>query len=241
MLAFVVPFMFFSISGSKLPPYILPVIAPLMVLACAFEREDGARAYLKRTGWELMVLGALFTLVAPFLVKEGGVFGWLLALGVTFLALGTWALRPVHLTGPRWMAVLGAGVLLLSHTAQKVAGPGKDVSHLVQQAPANAQWISCGNYFQGIAFLTGQRVTVLGGTGELAFGRDRLSSVDRDRWFPEGSGSLESVAQALKAESPSRPVWALVSPGAWKSFPPERALTWDVVDRSASAWLVCRK
>jgi 4-amino-4-deoxy-L-arabinose transferase-like glycosyltransferase len=238
VLAFVVPFLFFSVSGSKLPPYILPVVVPILVLACAFEREEEAWASLRKTGWELLFLGALFTLGAPFLAHASGALGWALSLGLGFLGLGFWALRPVHLTGPRWMAALGAGFLVLSLTAQQVAGPGKDVSHLVRQAPADAQWISCGNYFQGIAFNSGQRVTVVGGTGELAFGRDHLAQAEQDRWFPEDARTLGAVAQRLRTEAPARPVWALVAPQVWKNLPPDQTQTWEVVDHSASAWLV---
>ena len=238
VLSFAVPLLFFSLSGSKLPPYILPVVVPLLVLACTFEREDEAWTSLKKTGWELLILGAIFTLASPFLLKESGGFGWTLTLGVTFLGLGFWALRPVHLTGPRWMAALGAALLLLSLAAQKVVGSGKEVSHLVGQAPADAQWISCGNYFQGIPFHTGQRVVVVAGTGELAFGRNRLAPAERDRWFQEDARALGPVAERLRAEAPARPVWALVSRNVWKDLSAEQQKAWEVVDRSASAWLV---
>ena len=238
LLAFAIPFLFFSLSGSKLPPYILPVVAPLLVLACAFEREDEAWGSLKRTGWELLVLGTIITLASPFLQKENSGFGWLLSTGMAFLGLGFWALRPVHLTRARWMAALGVGLLFLSVAAQKVAGPGKDVSHLVGQAPANAQWISCGNYFQGIPFYSQSRVTVVAGAGELAFGRDRLSAAEKDRWFQEDVLALATVAQRLRAEAPLRPVWALVSRSVWKDAPSEQAQIWEVIDRSPSVWLV---
>lgn len=238
VLAFAVPFLFFSVSGSKLPPYILPVVVPLLVLACAFEREDEGWAILGKTGWELLVLGALFTLAAPFLAKESGGLGWALTIGVSFLALGFWALRPVNLTRSRWMVALGAGLLILSMTAQKVVGPGKEVSHLVRQAPTNAQWISCGQYFQGIPFSARQRVVVVEGTGELSFGRDRLSPSERDRWFQEDARALGSVTQRLQAEAPLRPVWALMSTSFWKHLPPKQTQVWEVVDRSPSAWLV---
>jgi hypothetical protein len=214
------------------------VVVPLLALACAFEREEEAWASLRKTGWELLLLGALFTFGAPFLAQESGGLGWALLLGITFLGLGFWALRPRNLTGPRWMAALGASLLLLSYVAQKVAGPGKEVSHLVQQAPAGTQWISCGNYFQGIAFHARQRVTVVGGTGELAFGRDHLFPADQERWLPEAARALNTTAERLRAETPSRPVWALVSPQVWKDLPLEQAQAWEVVDHSSSAWLV---
>ena len=238
VLTFAVPFLFFSLSGSKLPPYILPVVIPLMALACGFEREGEAWANLKRTGWELLGLGGAFTLVGLLFVKETGGLAWVLALGLAFLGLGFWARRPVHLTGPRWMAALGAGLLLLLLVVRQMAGPGKEVSRLVRQAPADAQWISCGNYYQGIAFYAGQRVTVVGWAGELAFGRDRLPALERERWFPEDVRALGEVARRLQMEAPPRPVWALVSRYAWNSLGAEGQRAWDVVDRGPSVMMV---
>jgi 4-amino-4-deoxy-L-arabinose transferase-like glycosyltransferase len=238
VLAFAIPLLFFSLSGSKLPPYILPVVVPVLALACTFEREDEAWASLRKTGWELLLLGAIFTLAGPFLLKESGGLGWSLSLGLAFLGLGCWALRPMQLTGPRWMVAQGAVLLLLVLAAQRLAGPGKEVSHLVRQAPAEAQWISCGNYFQGIPFYARQRVTVVAGTGELAFGRDRLAPQEREHWFQDDPRSLGTVAQGLQAATPSRPVWALVSRNAWKDLAQEQQQSWEVVDHSPSAWLV---
>ena len=84
-----------------------------------------------------------------------------------FAALGCWALRaksdrafrPWGLSGTRWMVGLGAVLLLLTVSAQKAAGAGKEESALVRRAPADAQWISCGNYYQVIPFLTGRRTS----------------------------------------------------------------------------------
>jgi hypothetical protein len=136
------------------------------------------------------------------------------------------------------MAALGAVMLLLSLAAHHTAGPGKSVFSLVRQAPENAQWISCGNYFQGISFYTGKRPVVVNGTGELAFGREHLSPADQERWFPERLDAFATAATRLHAEDPSRPVWALVAKNAWKDLPEYQRQIWEVVDHSPSAWLV---
>lgn len=238
ILAFAVPFLFFSLSGSKLPPYILPVLAPLLALACAFEREEGAWAALRRSGWELLALGGIFALAGPLLLKGEGQSGWAIAVGLVFLVLGLWTRWPRHLTGPRWMVALGAGLLVLAFAAHKAAGPGKTVLALVRQAPANAQWISCGNYYQGIPFYTGTRTVVVAGTGELAFGRDHLPPQERTRWFQEEVKRFLPVAEQMRREEPSRPVWALVSRNGWTDLPEEQRQAWEVVDRSPSVRLV---
>jgi 4-amino-4-deoxy-L-arabinose transferase-like glycosyltransferase len=231
LLAFAVPLAFFSVSHSKLPPYILPVVVPLVALACAFERKDEAWRTLAWSGRELLVLGAIFALAGPFLVKEPGALPWLLGLGLALLILGFWAQRPRHLTGPRWMAGLIGGLLLLTVAAQAVVGPSKAVENLVRVAPRNAQWISCGNYYQGIAFHAGQRVVVIAGTGELAFGRDHLAPLERDRWFQEDPLMLTPMALRMRSEHSDRPVWALVDEGTWKHLPVEQRGAWDVAVR----------
>ena len=233
-----VPLAFYSLSGSKLPPYILPSVVPLLALACAFERDGEERAALGRSGWELLGLGLIFLLVCPFLLKEKAGLGWVLLTGAAFSGLGCWALRPRGLSGSRWMAALGALLLLLSFAAAKVAGPGKDVSAMVRQAPGNAQWISCGNLFQGIPFASGHRMAVIAGTGELRYGREHLGAQERERWFQDDVATLTPLAQRMRAEDPSRPVWALVDNASWGELPPEQVAAWAVKDKGPSCHLV---
>ena len=238
LLACAWPLFFYSLSGSKLPPYILPVVVPLLAMACAFEREGGEILALARSGWELLALGVAFLLASPFLVKGHGAVGWVLAVGAGFVALGCWAMRPRGLTGIRWMAGLGALLLLVTFAAGEVAGPGKDASALVKQAPRNAQWISCGNYFQAIPFISGQRCVVVAGAGELSYGRDRLTARERDRWFQDDEREFNPMALRLQAEDPLRPVWALVDKNAWKDLPADQKAAWAVKGGSPSCFLV---
>ena len=238
LLGCAVPLVFYSLSGSKLPPYILPCLVPLLALACAFEQEGEAWAGLARAGKELLGLGLLFLAVVPFVLKETEALGWVLLLGAVLVALGAWANRPRHLTGPRWMAGLGGALLLLTFAASKVAGPAKDAGALVKRAPAGAQWISCGDFYQAIPFLTGQRVVVVAGTGELAFGRDHLDAADRDRWFQEHLVQFLPTAQRLRQEDPSRPVMALVDRWAWKDLPQEQRDAFELEGRAQGCILV---
>lgn len=238
LLAAAWPFIFYTLSGSKLPPYILPSVVPILALACAFEREGEEVRALARCGRELLVLGVLLLLAGPFLLKDKSGLGWVLATGAAFAGLGCWALRPRGLTAARWMAGLGAVLVLLTVAAQGAAGNGKAVAALVRQAPADAQWISCGNYYQGISFTSGRRTVVVAGTGELAYGRDHLAPAERERWFQEDHGALTPVARRLAAEDPARPVWALVDRHTWAELPGEQRDAWRVIDRSPTCWLV---
>ncbi len=237
LLAFAVPLVFFSLSHSKLPPYILPVLVPLMALACALEREGEEPATLRRHGWELLTLGAIFAFIVPFFLKTPAGMPWVMLLGVAFLLLGLWALRPKGLTASRWMVALAVALLLISLAAKKTAEPDRSTSALIAKAPREAQWISAGYYFQNLPFQTGRRVVVVAGTGELAYGRDRLPAAERDHWFREELQDLNAVAAHLRATDPTRPVWALIDADAWPHLSPEQRGAWDITDRSRAAYL----
>jgi 4-amino-4-deoxy-L-arabinose transferase-like glycosyltransferase len=237
ILACAVPLAFFSISGSKLPPYILPALVPLMALACAMEWEGEEAVALRRHGWELICLGGIFAFIVPFLLKSPAGLPWVLLLGTAFLALGLWALRPRGLTADRWMAGLGVAMLLVSLAAKQTVERDKSSTGLIAKAPGNAQWISAGYYFQTIPFQTGRRVIVIAGTGELAFGRDKLPAVERDRWFREELRDLNPMAIQLRSADPARPVWALVDSDAWPRLTPEQQGAWEVIDRTKATYL----
>lgn len=229
LMAVAVPFLFFTVSHSKLPFYIVPVLAPICALACAFEREDEAWKSLARSGKELGILGLIFAVAGPFLIKAPNALQWTLPLGILLLVLGFWAQRPRHLTGPRWMVGMVAAWWLLVMAAQAVAGPGAALGDLVAKAPQEAQWISCGNYFQVIPFKARQRVAVVAGTGELEYGRDHLGLPERERWFQEDPSALLPMAQRMRQEAPQRPVWALITEGAWKQQSVEQRGAWEVL------------
>jgi 4-amino-4-deoxy-L-arabinose transferase-like glycosyltransferase len=238
VLAFLWPLVFFSLSGSKLPPYILPAIVPLAALACTFERSGEEATAQRRMGRELLLLGGIFLLAASLFRKDLGGFAWLLALGAGYVGLGLWAHRPRGLSGPRLMAAFGAALWLLIVAAQAAAGPGKSVVELVRRAPPNAQWISYGDFFQGLPFYARTRVVVVAGTGELAFGRDRLQ--DADRWFNEDPASLGAVADRMKAEDPARPVLMMAKAAEWKRLRAEERARWEELVSSPAA-LVARR
>ena len=105
-------------------------------------------------------------------------------------------------------------------------------------APADAQWISCGDYFQAIPFFTGRRVAVVAGTGELAFGRDRLDPQEREAWFQDDLAQFLPVAQRLRREAPDRPVAALVDRWAWRDLPADQKAAFEILGRAGSAILV---
>jgi 4-amino-4-deoxy-L-arabinose transferase-like glycosyltransferase len=239
VMAFLWPLAFFSLSGSKLPPYILPAIVPLAALACSFERDGEERLALRRMGKELILLGGLFLLAAILFRKDLGEVVWVLVLGAAFAGLGLWAHRPKGLTPLRLKAALGSVLWLLILAAQAAAGPGKSVVELARRSPANAQWISYGTYFQGLPFYARTRVVVVAGTGELAFGRDHLP--DAGRWFDEDPSALGIVADRLKAELPSRPVLVLAKPSSWNQLSLAEKAHWEELARNPAAVVARRR
>jgi len=240
VLAFLWPLAFFSLSGSKLPPYILPVLVPLAALACTFERAGEEATALRRAGKEMMLLGGLFLLAAALFRQDLESLGWVLAPGLAFIGLGLWTHRPKGLSGTRLMAAFGATLWLLVLAAQSVAGPGKSAVAVVRSCPPNAQWISYDVYFQTLPFYTHSRVVVVAGTGELAFGRDRLGP-EAKRWFEEDPGQLGAVADRMKGEDPTRPVLLMIKLPEWRRLGSAEQARWEVVTRSASLQVARRK
>jgi 4-amino-4-deoxy-L-arabinose transferase-like glycosyltransferase len=115
---FALPLVFFSLAGSKLPGYVLPVLPPLAVLmgrAATRLLEDGA--WGRWAALTTLVLGGLVA-TAPALLRARGEAGWTLT-----LPLAIWALAVAFLFSRRiapdpagalhLLRVGGAGLLLL--------------------------------------------------------------------------------------------------------------------------------
>jgi 4-amino-4-deoxy-L-arabinose transferase-like glycosyltransferase len=238
MAAFAWPLFFFSVSGSKLPPYILPVVVPMLALGCTFEAKGEEFRSLRRIAIELFVLGAIFLIGGYAFAKDlNGGQGWVMGLGFVFGLVGLWAMNPKHLTAPRWMASLGGSMLLLVFVSDRVASAGKDVAPLVHRAPSNAQWISFGVYFQGLPFHTRQRCVVVAGTGELGFGKGRLSKAEQDRWFEENPSKLAATGLRMRSEDPAKPVMVLAHRDDWGRLPESDRAAWQELGRTPGAVL----
>lgn len=209
------PFLFFTFSGSKLPPYVLPSVVPIMALACAFGPDLEARDSRRWMGMEILILGIVFLAATVAFRKEVGAVGWIVATGVAFVCLGVWTRSNKAFPTHRWMFALTGCFLLLTYAGHRSVSKSKDVRPLVALAPNDAQWISYGVYFQGLPFHARQRVAVVAGTGELAFGRDHLTLDLRDRWFQETNTGLLPFALRMREEAPSRPVMVLAKRKTW--------------------------
>nr|WP_320134033.1 glycosyltransferase family 39 protein [uncultured Holophaga sp.] len=238
LMAFLVPLVFFSLSGSKLPPYILPVVVPLVAMGAAWLPEKGP--WSRPMGRELFLLGLAFLAAGfiPGLIQDRSQIEWVFVLGAAFAALGAWGRWGRGLDRERFSALLVALCLLFTWVVNRSLGSSKALDRLARQAPADAQWISAGNYFQILPFIGRSPVTVVSGTGELDYGVGRLSETERERRFKAQPEELTSAALELRKEQPGRPVYALVTPGLWRHLPEEQHRAWEDLDRTSSAVLL---
>jgi 4-amino-4-deoxy-L-arabinose transferase-like glycosyltransferase len=188
-------FIFFSLSDSKLMPYILPVfpaVALLVGRTLSGFMEEGlrtARMDAHVTAISAFLLG-LGTFLYPILVRNSKleieaviVLGSLLSIG------GATAMVYMRKErAPDFVAALSAMSLLVAmagppfifgRLAERKATP--ELAQIVKRNFREGDKIACyGWYQQGLPFYTGERVIVVGYKGELSFGSDQG---DNAAWF----------------------------------------------------------
>lgn len=223
---------FFSMSSSKLVPYILPIFPPMALLLGAYfdrliskgliSKDYAQRDKLFAVG--SLLLGATLTVVvtamvfiAPkFLLKAEGlsifwslsialVFAlWLVALGLAFRAYkkGASPLGIVAATG-------GGSTLFIAFAMCVVAAiaPNHLVKPLLEYIQpgleANGDVILYKELTQSVGFYTQRRIRIYGDGGEIRFGASLLSPEECGEWFFKS----EQLNAALKD---SRPIYCVV-------------------------------
>lgn len=195
--------LFFSLSHSKLPPYILPAFPALAPLA---GRHLADRTHFRAESATLAILGALLLLAAPvffFLPPTldrtpvelvSGLWPWLAGAGAILL-IGAIAVSRVR------SATLSVGAASISAIAmlQVVAvgsGPierlrsnGQLAGAIQAVATPDTEIFSVGLFEPSLTFYLGRTVTLVQRQGELAFGiaqepRDSIADLGafRERW-----------------------------------------------------------
>ena len=178
------PLGFFSLSGSKLATYILPVFPALAVLlsrslARVMEKQD--RPALRAGAGLLVVLGigALgASRLAPLVSSHPRTLPLtplLLAGGLALLIGGLAAWRAAKARTAWWWfaAVVGTTLALelVAFAGRGVAQHYKPLALAIREAwQPGDRIVLLGHYTQGIPFYTGQRVIVVRSWGELDFG-----------------------------------------------------------------------
>lgn len=182
-------FAFFSVSGSKLPSYILPVFPALALLAAQHADEIGPKR-LAWHAWAVAVLTAavaIALLAAPQLMTRGSApldaldlvyRNWIVA-GLAVLAAGAasagaWARAGRADTAIASLALaslIGVQVVMLGHqTFTQVKSAQMMVQAISAQIGADAPFYSVGTYDQSLPFYLGRPVTLVGWVDEFATG-----------------------------------------------------------------------
>jgi len=213
-----VTLLFFSASGSKLAPYILPIFPVLAALAGAHASDPGrlaARAARIGAGLIVLIAGGLLIYSArrnSFVPHEA--LEWTAAASVLALAAVVATLRRVRL--PAAGAALANSVAAILAwqcllCAYAVIPPARSARELVAAARASVgpdtALYSVGQYRETVSPYLGRTLTLVDYEGELAFGlraepgREDLSiPAFRARW------------------SASRDAVAFFDPGIWDSW-----------------------
>jgi 4-amino-4-deoxy-L-arabinose transferase-like glycosyltransferase len=179
-----VVFVFFSLSGSKLGTYILPMFCPLALLAARFLEHGivAQRATVLRRGCIAFALMAVVVLigavVTDLLVDDLRVRGLLIhiyaggfVMGLT--AASAWlSLRRDALQAT--VAAVAFGMLVLQAVAMSGRGIATEFRPLGLAIRAQARpedlVAAYHRYVQGIPFYAQRRLVMVGGRGELDFG-----------------------------------------------------------------------
>lgn len=190
----VVIFAFFSLSGSKLMPYILPMFPAVSLfvgrsISKTLEERDHTGLVLYLAPVLSIAMGLAAFLYFMLARKSQLELLTVSIIGSLLVAGGGTALVCLRKKGPaEFIAVLCGMSFLLT-----VAGPplvfGKlaarkttpELADLINQMYRDGDRISCyGWYQQGIPFYTGKRVIIVGYKGELEFGSNQGNN---SAWF----------------------------------------------------------
>jgi 4-amino-4-deoxy-L-arabinose transferase-like glycosyltransferase len=194
---------FFSLSGSKLAPYILPMVPVLAALTGAYSKDPGSLArHAARAAAPLVVLVAAGLLIYSarrnnFVPHEA--FYWALAAVAAALSAAVASFRtPGRPLATVLVAVLAASFawqfLLCEYTVIPPARSARDLVRAVRPfVSAHTPLYSVGQYRETLSPYLGRTLQLAGYEGELRFGLDqephRRMSIEQfaQRWSADGS------------------------------------------------------
>ncbi len=193
-------FIFFSLSGSKLPPYILPVFPPLALLigrylADAWDTRDFPGL---RTGYSIFLAASLLLAAAflglpyywpiPAQAHMLGPYRSTIAFTLVIGGAVSWVLARYHNFRRAFIALVVTSVLFLVQV--NAAAPRVDTKSVKQLATELKVRLKPGDevasfqeYYQDLPVYLDQRITVVDWGGELNFGN---SVEDTKAWMTDG-------------------------------------------------------
>jgi 4-amino-4-deoxy-L-arabinose transferase-like glycosyltransferase len=211
-------FLFFSISSSKLVPYIAPVFLPVALgfghLFRRYEeriRDGKARAPVplryRLTGILQAVL-FMAILPAPAVLLEHRVSwgDWWPGIVIPFVTQVLILFLPDRVrkkTGRGWFATIyllfALFVVSLTPSISQYLTPYKSAYPLVQairkHVPADATLFQYAMLLYGIDFYTGMRTPIVDIIGEVRYGSEQLPVAERERYFPTSDSFFRLVRE----------------------------------------------
>lgn len=199
LLWFFIIFIFYSISDSKLVPYIMPCWMPLAILIAAsikrFEDENSwlCHSFLINSILCLAFVGALvgYVLSSNYLtidefIAEGGLLTAALFIG-TIASIFVWIKTKRFRCTVSVLCVMGFFFGLGLHDVQQQVHNNQSAYYVSQKInelnPQDALIVNYGDFYHGIPYYTNQRVALADFKGELEFGAEHPSGAG---WFFNG-------------------------------------------------------
>lgn len=199
LLWFFIIFIFYSISDSKLVPYIMPCWMPLAILIAAsikrFEDENSwlCHSFLINSILCLAFVGALvgYVLSSNYLtidefIAEGGLLTATLFIG-TIASIFVWIKTKRFRCTVSVLCVMGFFFGLGLHDVQQQVHNNQSAYYVSQKInelnPQDALIVNYGDFYHGIPYYTNQRVALADFKGELEFGAEHPSGAG---WFFNG-------------------------------------------------------
>jgi 4-amino-4-deoxy-L-arabinose transferase-like glycosyltransferase len=203
---FAVILIFFSLSDSKLIPYIVPCLPPLAILIAGnMERMMCEGRWFGGALWWSVGINALFIAALFVYAATGDDLGRTEALvlavvlsagllGGSLSALSYWT-RGKNVRDA--LASLCVGALVFSLSLQALYVPfGRTrsafgISEVVAANKLQGERIAVyGEVLQGVPFYTKERVMLVDYAGELEYGAGNAGEAERADWFPDGEKFL---------------------------------------------------
>ncbi len=199
LLWFFIIFIFYSISDSKLVPYIMPCWMPLTLLVAAsikrFETEGSwlCHSFAVNSILCLSFVAALvgYIFVSDYLtidefIAEGGLLTAALFIG-TIAAIFTWKQTGRFRCTATVLCIMGFFFGLGMHQVQEQIHNNQSAYYVSQKInelePQNSLIVNYGEFYHGTVFYTKQRVALADFKGELEFGSAHPSG---EGWFYNG-------------------------------------------------------
>jgi len=237
-------FVFFSVSGSKLPAYVLPAVPAIALLAGAHMARLSERQIVRRVVPALLLAGCMLFVVtqavevvhsaqAVFPLYEG-YSRWLegasmlLVVTSTALALGK-RLTALRVTGLALAVLLSVQLVVAGFESLSPLRSAYAVAQTIRPyLKAGTEVFSVGRYDQSLPPYLRRPVVLVAYTDELKFGLEQ----EPDRWLP----SLDDFAREW-TRAPS--AVAIMAPEAFRALS-ERDLPFEVLSRDGERIVVRR-